>query len=34
VNVFLRDQGHFSVPLGLARDPAPLNRLADRLLRP
>lgn len=32
-NVFLRDQGHFSVPLGLARDPAPLNRLADRLLR-
>ncbi|WP_119462348.1 alpha/beta hydrolase family protein [Rhodospirillaceae bacterium SYSU D60014] len=33
-NVFLRDQGHFTVPLGLPRDPAPLNRLVDRLQRP
>ena len=33
-SVFLRDQGHFTVPLSLPRDPAPLNRLGDRLQRP
>jgi hypothetical protein len=31
-NLFLRHQGHFSVVIGLAPDPAPLHRL-DTLLR-
>jgi hypothetical protein len=30
-NLFLRHQGHFSAAVGLARDPAPLRRLAVRL---
>ncbi|MFQ6016628.1 MAG: alpha/beta hydrolase [Kiloniellaceae bacterium] len=30
-NLFLRPQGHFSVSLGLGRDPAPLERLAALL---
>lgn len=30
-NLFLRPQGHFSAAVGLARDPAPLHRLAARL---
>jgi hypothetical protein len=32
-NLFLRDQGHFSVALGLERDAAPLARLAAILRR-
>ena len=28
-NLFVRPQGHFSVSLGLLRDPAPLGRLAE-----
>jgi hypothetical protein len=30
-NIFLGPGGHFSVPLGLIRDPAPLRRLIERL---
>ena len=30
-NLFLQRGGHFTVPLGLLRDPAPLRRLAERL---
>jgi len=30
-NVYLRRQGHFSVALGMGRDPAPLDRLTDLL---
>jgi hypothetical protein len=30
-NIFLGAGGHFSVPLGLIRDPAPLRRLVERL---
>jgi hypothetical protein len=32
-NLFLRDQGHFSVGLGLERATAPLARLAEILAR-
>jgi dienelactone hydrolase len=30
-NLFIYDRGHFSVPIGLFRDRAPLERLAERL---
>lgn len=30
-NLFIRDQGHFSVPLGLMHDDAPLRRMRDLL---
>ena len=30
-NLFVQRGGHFTVPLGLLRDPAPLRRLAERL---
>ena len=30
-NLFRRDQGHFSVPVGLMSDPEPLTRLVARL---
>lgn len=33
-NLFLRRQGHFTTAIGLLRDPAPLQRLAQRLKRP
>ena len=33
-NLFLQRGGHFTVPLGLLRDPAPLRRLAERLGAP
>jgi predicted alpha/beta-hydrolase family hydrolase len=32
-NLFCRTQGHFSASLGLLRDPAPYERLVQRLLR-
>jgi hypothetical protein len=33
-NLFCRRQGHFSASLGLLRDPAPYERLVQRLLQP
>jgi hypothetical protein len=33
-NLFLRDQGHFSVPVGMLTEPAPLRRLAEILSLP
>jgi hypothetical protein len=33
-NLFCRNQGHFSAPVGLLRDPAPYERLVERLFQP
>jgi hypothetical protein len=33
-NLFHRRQGHFSASVGLLRDPAPYDRVIERLLRP